>query len=47
MASQQQNVQEQAGRVVYDENVRDKVRDQLNQDADRSVKMAAINAKKG
>jgi hypothetical protein len=47
ITSQQQNVQEQAGRVVYDENVRDKVRDQLNQDADRSVKMAAINAKKG
>ncbi len=46
VVSQQQNAQEQAGQVVYDENVRDKVRDQLNRDADRSVKMAAINSKK-
>jgi len=46
IATQQQNAQEQAGQVVYDENVRDKVREQLNQDADRSVKMAAINSKK-
>lgn len=46
-AVQQANAREQAGQVVYNENVRDKVRDQLNQDADRSVQMAAINAKKG
>lgn len=45
-AVQARNVQEQAGQVIYNENVRDKVRDQLNKDADRSVQMAAINAKK-
>lgn len=44
--TQQRNAQEQAGQVVYNESIRDKVRDQLNQDADRSVQMAAINAKK-
>lgn len=45
-AAQATNVKEQAGQVIYNENVRDKVRDQLNQDANRAVQMAAINAKK-
>ena len=44
--AQQQNVQEQAGEVIYSESVRDKVRDQLNKDADRNVKWGAVNAKK-
>jgi hypothetical protein len=45
MAMQQQNVQEQAGEVLFKESVRDKTREQFNKDADRGVKMANIQAK--
>jgi len=49
-AAQQQGAQQQqaldtAGKVVYDENVADQTRDQLNKNADRAVKLAVADRK--
>jgi hypothetical protein len=45
ISAQQQNVQNQAGEVVYNESVRDKTRDQLNKDADRATKLSIASNK--
>jgi hypothetical protein len=41
----QQNVQDQAGQVIFNEGVRDKTRDDMNKALDREVKMAGVAAK--
>jgi hypothetical protein len=41
--AQQQNVQEQAGQVLYNESVRDKTREDINKQADRDLKLQIAN----
>jgi hypothetical protein len=41
--AQQQNVQEQAGQVLYGESIRDKAREDINKQADRDLKLQIAN----